>query len=141
MSIESIIKFIEATILSIVAIFAPIQHLISAVAFMITADLVTGVLAARKRGEKITSSGLRRTVVKFFIYELAIMFAFISEHYISNVLPIVKMASAMISTVELKSVYENLNCISGNELLTILIGKLVTPSAIPSSKAPVDDPK
>ena len=55
------IKIIEAFLLSIAAIFAPIQGLLGATAFMVISDLVTGVMAAKKRGEKITSSGLRRT--------------------------------------------------------------------------------
>ena len=122
------IKIIEAFLLSIAAIFAPIQGLLGATAFMVISDLVTGVMAAKKRGEKITSSGLRRTVSKLFIYELAIMFAFIAEHFMSSILPFVKMASAMVSVVELKSIYENLNVIGGCDLLKTLIDKLGSPN-------------
>lgn len=119
-----VLKWLEGFIVSIFSIFAPIQSILATSAVMIMSDLITGVMAAKKRGEPITSAGLRRTISKLFTYELAIMFAFLAEHYISNVLPFVKMASAMVSLVELKSIYENLNSLSSDNLLKGLINKI-----------------
>lgn len=107
-----------------IAIFAPIHKLLFATGVMIFGDLFTGILAAKKRGAPITSAGLRRTLTKIVVYEAAICFAFIAEVYISDLLPFVKMASAMIAIVELKSIYENLNAYSGLDLLKGLINKL-----------------
>lgn len=121
---DKFFKPLEALAIALLAIFAPIHHLLLSTGVMIFADLVTGVYAAYKRGEPITSSGLRRTVTKMFVYELSIVLAFIAEHYISDILPFVKMASAMIAVTELKSIYENLNSISGINLLKGLIDKL-----------------
>lgn len=118
------LKWIEAVVLMLVAIFAPIQSLLITTGVMIFVDLVTGVWAAKKRGEIITSAGLRRTITKMLVYEATIMLAFLAEHYMSDILPFVKMASAMVSVVELKSIYENLNSISGLDLLKSLIDKL-----------------
>ena len=118
------IKFLEALVVSIVAIFAPIQSLLITTAVMIAADLITGIIAARKRGEAITSSGLRRTISKLFVYEFAILMAYLAEHYMSNALPFVKMASSMVSLVELKSIYENLSTIGDQDLLKSLISQL-----------------
>lgn len=117
-------KYIEALLISLVAIFAPIQHLLLTTGAMIFIDLFSGIMAARKRNEPITSAGLRRTLTKLFVYEAALMLAFLTEHYMSDILPFVKMASALISVVELKSIYENLNEISGSDLLKSLIDKL-----------------
>lgn len=106
------------------AIFAPIQSLLMTTGIMIFIDFITGVLAAKKRGEPITSAGFRRSLTKIFVYEAALMLAFLAETYMSDILPFVKMAAAMISIVELKSIYENLNGISGEDLLKGLIDKL-----------------
>lgn len=110
--------------MSLAAIFAPIQSLIVTTAVMIVIDLVTGIWAAIKRKEPITSAGLRRTVSKILVYEVAIMLAYLAEHYMSDAIPFVKMASAMVSVVELKSIYENLDGISGGDLLKSLVDKL-----------------
>lgn len=118
------IKWFEGLLLSVFAIFAPIQSLLLTTGVMILGDLISGIWAAKKRNEPITSAGLRRTISKLFIYELAIMFAFLAEKYMSDVLPFVKLVSGMISIVELKSIYENLNAISGTELLKGIIDKL-----------------
>lgn len=117
-------KWIKAGLISLVALFAPIHSLLITTGVMILVDLITGIMAARKRAEPITSSGFRRTLVKLFVYELALMLAFLAEHYMSDILPFVKMASGMISLVELTSIYENLNDISGMNLLKGLINKL-----------------
>ena len=118
------LKWIEAAALSILAIFAPIQSVLLTTGVMIFADLITGLMAAYKRSEPITSSGFRRTLVKMFVYEAALMLAFLAEHYLSDILPFVKLASGMIALVELKSIYENLNSFSGSDLLKSLIDKL-----------------
>ena len=118
------LKWLEALFVSVFAIFAPIEHLLLSTGAMIMIDLVTGIMAAKKQGIPITSSGIRRTLTKMFVYESALCLAYLAEHYMSNVLPFVKMASAMITLVELTSVYENLNTISGTDLLKGLISKL-----------------
>lgn len=117
-------KWINASIISIFAIFAPIKATLTTTAVLILVDLIAGLLAAKKRGEKLTSAGLRRTISKVFVYELALCLGFITETYLSDVLPFVKLISAVISLVELKSIYENLNEISGQDLLGAVISKI-----------------
>lgn len=119
-----LLKYAEALGLSLLAIFAPIQSLLLTTGVMILADLITGIMAARKRKEPISSSGFRRTLVKIFVYESALMIAYLAEHYMSDALPFVKVASSMISLVEIKSIYENLNIISGSNLLKALLDSL-----------------
>lgn len=123
------LKLIETGALMILAVFAPIQSLIITTVVLIVVDLVTGIYAAVKRSEAITSAGLRRTISKLFIYEVALMCAYLAEHYMQLDLPIVKMASTMVSLVELKSIMENLNSISGVDLLKSLIEKLGSSNA------------
>lgn len=118
-------KYLEALLISTLAIFAPIEHILASVLALCFSDLITGVLAARKRGEKITSAELRRTVSKLVIYELALCLAFIAEKYLlDGFLPIVKLISSMIGVVELKSIFENLDTINGTPLLQGIIDRL-----------------
>jgi phage-related holin len=121
---EQIIKFLRPLAVSVAAIFAPIQGLLLATGSLVFIDLITGVIAAHKRGSPITSAGLRRSVTKICVYQIAIMTAFLAEKYMSDVLPFVKMAAGVITLTELTSVLENLNSISGENLLKALIDKL-----------------
>lgn len=112
-------------LLSIFAVFAPIKALIFSVGFLIFVDCVTGVWAAKTRGEKISSAALRRTVSKMVIYQMAILSGFLVEHYmISELFPISKLVAGAIGMVEFKSVLENSTVITGQDLFKSLIQKL-----------------
>ena len=117
-------KHLEALGLAIVAIFAPIKAMLIGTGALIFADLVLGIWAAIKRKEPITSSGFRRTITKIFVYEIAIMLGYISEHYVSDMVPIVKLIGSVVALVEVKSILENLDDISGKPLLKTVIDKL-----------------
>lgn len=117
--------YLTGLVISATAIFAPAKALILITGLLIFSDLITGILAARKRGEKIKSAGLRRTVTKLFVYETAILLGFLVETYmLEGFLPISKIASGLISLVEMKSIFENLDVINGNPVFKALIEKL-----------------
>ena len=65
-------KFVLSVLAGVAAIFAPIQALLLWTAIFVLCDLVTGVIAAKKRGELLTSSKLRKTVDKLVWYSLSI---------------------------------------------------------------------
>lgn len=111
----------KAFLLSILAVFAPLKALMGAVAFLIMADTVTGIIAAYKRGEEIRSSGLGRAIVKLFVYQVVIITGFLMEQYIVPDLgiPIVKLLAGVIGVVEFKSVLENVESITGLNLMKI----------------------
>jgi hypothetical protein len=120
---------ITAILMACVAVLAPAKPLVLASTFLVLVDLITGIVAARKRGEAITSQGLRRTLSKLAVYEVALLLAFIAEKYlIIDLLPIAKIVSSFIAVTELKSVYENLNEIGGGDILKALISKLNGPN-------------
>jgi phage-related holin len=111
--------------LAILAVFAPIKAAIITVLVLVVFDLITGVWAAQKRNEPIMSSGFRRTIVKLFLYEIALAMGFLAETYLLDAaLPISKIVSAFIGLTELKSVMENMNEIGGGNLFASLIAKL-----------------
>jgi len=117
--------YLVGLLLSVLAIFAPIKALLLVTGVLIFSDLISGILSAKKKGEKITSAGLRRTVTKVTVYNAAIMLGFLCEKYmIDGFLPISKIAAGLISVVELKSVLENLDTINGNPVFKQLIEKL-----------------
>lgn len=111
--------------LGVFAVLAPVKPTLIAVGVLIVADLISGLIAAAKKKEPITSAGLRRTVTKMFVYQMAVVTGFIAETYlIGDLVPVTKIVSGMIGVVELKSVFENLNIISGQNLLKQIIEKL-----------------
>lgn len=118
-------KFLEATLLSIIAVLAPIESIMLTTGVMIFIDLILGIIAAKKLGKLITSAALRRTVSKMLVYQLTLISAFICEKYLlDGILPIVKLVAAVIGAVELKSVFENADIINGGSVFKDLIKQL-----------------
>lgn len=116
---------VQAALISLVAVLAPIKTVLITTGVLVTADLIIGLIAARRRGDKIVSSGLRRTVTKTLVYQIAIILGFLTETYLmAGVLPVAKLIAGMIGTVELKSILENLDDINGSPLFTSIISKL-----------------
>ena len=117
--------YITGLLVSTVAVFAPIQAVLIVTGILIFADLITGVMAARKKGQPITSAGLRRTVTKIAIYNTAIVVGFLAETYmLDGFIPISKIASGLIAVVEMSSLYENLNVLNGSNIFNALIERL-----------------
>ncbi len=122
-------KWFEALALSILAIFAPVKAVLLTTLILVLFDTLTGVLAAYKRGEPITSSGFKRTVGKILLYECALCMAFLAQQYLTgDSTPVFKLVSAMIGLVETKSILENLDSINGTSLFKILVDKITQKS-------------
>ena len=118
-------KFLQATLISICAVLAPIKAVLLVTGFLIFADLISGILAAKKRGEPISSAGLRRTISKVLVYNLAVISGFLVETYmVSGLLPVSKLISGVIALVELKSILENLNTINGTDIFKTVLDSL-----------------
>ena len=119
-------KHLEAIAVVLIAIFAPIKAALIVALSLIVVDLITGVLAARKRGEPITSSGIKRTVGKVLLYELAIALAFLCQQYLTgDIFPASKLVTALVGMTELKSILENLDCLLGTSMFQTILSKIV----------------
>lgn len=117
--------YLHPVILSALAVFAPIQGIIITAGVIIAVDLITGILAAKKRGEKISSAGLRRSLSKMLIYQTAILTGFLMETYLlHDIFPITKLVGGAIGAVESLSVFENLNQLSGNNIFKKVVDLL-----------------
>jgi hypothetical protein len=116
---------LEKLLLASLAALAPIQAIIISVGILILADMVTGILAARKRGEKISSAAMRRTVSKMFVYQMVVISGFLLEKYIlGSIVPVSKIVAGVIGMVEFKSMLENVNKITGIDILSDLMKKI-----------------
>jgi len=109
-----------ATGVAALSLLAPIHVLMISVGFLIAADLVTGVAAAIKRGDKITSKALSRTIYKCLGYQLAVISGFALEFLVPGGLPIAKLIAAAVGLVEGKSLLENVKAITGVDLTSVL---------------------
>lgn len=103
----------------------PVYPIMAVAGFLIFADLATGMLAARKNKEPISSAAMRRTVSKILVYQLVIMSGFLVEMYmLGGMLPISKIAASIIGLTELLSILENAEKAYGapifKKLLTLL---------------------
>jgi hypothetical protein len=117
--------YVSGLLISTLAVFAPIKAVLLVTGVLIFADLITGILVARKKGQPITSAGLRRTVTKIAIYNTAIMVGFLAETYmLEGFIPVSKIASGLIGVVEMASLYENLNVLHGSNIFKSLIQRL-----------------
>ena len=123
-------KFLNYLVVSLISVLAPIKAVLLVTGYLIMADLVSGILAAKKRGDSITSSGIRRTVVKFLVYNLAILTAFLIETYlVANVFPMAKIVSSIIGVTEGVSIFENLNTINGSNIFKKVLDVLGSKNA------------
>lgn len=122
---ESVTSFGLKVMILVFVILAPIQAVMLTIGFLIFVDLVSGIWAALKRREKITSAALRRTISKMFIYQFAIISGFlIEQNILQGAFPITKIVAGFMGIVELKSILENGNSILGQNIFKILIQKL-----------------
>lgn len=127
---------LKYVLIPLLAVFAPIVPVLITAIVMILIDLISGVIAAYKRGEVIESSALRRTITKIFVYNSAIISAFLVEKFMINEsLPIVKLVAGIIGVTELTSVLENLNSIYGMNLFKKILYLLGSPN---DKKSPND---
>jgi phage-related holin len=96
------------------------------VGFFVASDFVTGVFASIKRGEMFTSNKAFRSIPKFIVYGICVLIARFMEVYFISDFPAVKFISAFIAYIELKSINENIESITGHSIFSEFI-KLINP--------------
>lgn len=121
---------IKILALSFLAVFTPVHTMLLAALGLIVVDLITGLIASYKRGDKITSAVFSRTLIKTLVYETAIVTAFLAEKYLTgDTVKATNIVTTFIGMGEALSVMENLNEISGGSLLKSLIARLGSANA------------
>lgn len=119
-------KHIAALLIAITAILTPAVPIIIFTGVLIFSDTATGIWAAVKRGEKITSRALGRTATKIVLYSAVILLTFGFEVFFPALqyVHMGQIASGYICLVELKSIYENVSDITGLDIWSHLVGKI-----------------
>jgi uncharacterized membrane protein len=105
----------------IFSFFVPIKGFLIFVIAVTFADMVTGIKAARKEKQKISSKGMYRTMEKIVTYFVGIMIFELAKITFSLPVPITYMVAFLIATVELYSISENIKRITG-----VNLGVLIT---------------
>lgn len=118
-------SYLSNLTISAMAALAPIKPVMITVGILIVSDLITGVWAARKRGEPITSAALGRTISKMVVYQTAVITGFLLQRYLlGDALPVVNVIGGVIGMVEFKSFIENANCIIEGDVFKEILKKL-----------------
>ena len=118
-------QFFSDLLVAALATLAPIKPVIITVGILIVSDLVTGVWAAKKRKEQISSAALGRTVSKMVVYQTAVITGFLLQKYLLNeAVPVVNIIGGVIGMVEFKSFIENANVIVDGDIMKEILKKL-----------------
>ena len=118
-------EWIIKGLIVMMSVLAPINPMLITCGVLILADMVTGMMAAKKRKEQIQSAEMRRSISKFVVYQIAIISAFALETYmLGGIIPVSKIVAGVIGMVEFKSILENVSTIAGQDILKLVMDKL-----------------
>lgn len=119
--------------LSLLAVFAPLQKMMFALLFLVSADFVTGIWAAYHAKQQLTSRRLARTIVKTFVYLTTVCVVHIANKYLLSAgdfsLPLDSLIISFIALTELKSIFENLHKVQKQPFLQFLIDRIASDSS------------
>ena len=122
---KSALTWLQPLALSIIAMFAPAKQLFIAATILIIADCLTGVWAAYKTGQPVTSAGIRRTANKLILYNLGIGCGFLVQKYLmADLIPVSNIVSSALGLAELKSIIENADKINGGSIMKTILARL-----------------
>jgi len=114
-------KAISSIILGWIGVnLMPVASFLAVGIVLVICDWITGLTAAKKRGDKITSRGLYRTVEKIVFYSMAIVLVLIVEKSMLGTDWLVYLVSSYIALVELYSNLENISVITGTNILEVV---------------------
>ena len=116
-------KWLVAAVMSSLTLIAPAANLMFVIGLLVVSDFVTGVLAARKREETINSKKMRNSVTKGIGYMVAILVAYMMQKVFIKDFEVMKIVAALIAFIELKSIDENLESLTGKSLFNQFLKK------------------
>jgi phage-related holin len=109
-----IITHFSTLLIAIIAILSPIKTLLLPIGFLIVVDFIFGIMRAYKLGEKRTSRKASNTISKMVLYGLCVLSVYVLDKYILETgMNVAKIAAAFISLVEIKSILESFETMTG----------------------------
>lgn len=122
---DALLRVLKALGALVITLLTPTQGAMLTVVALGLIDLITGIIASLKDGRPITSSGIKRTVLKLMVYEIAIVCSFVVERYLTGPdMPIMRYATTLIGLTEFKSILENLDMLAGGNMFRVLVDRL-----------------
>lgn len=106
-----------------ISYFSPAFPMMMAIGFFIVMDFITGIMAAQKRGEVISSKKMRPTITKGIGYMIAILVAHVFQQNFLKDIEVLKIVAGLISFIEVKSLDENFRDITGKSLFKQFLKK------------------
>ncbi len=105
----------------LLAVLLPSAEYVIIAAFFVFSDTITGVLASKKRGQKFSSHRLFDTVPKLISYGIAILVAAAIQWKFMPDFPCIKGITLFVVYIELKSIDENIQVITGESFFKKII--------------------
>ena len=116
----SLHKMINKILATLAIFFLPLYPVMLAVGVLITIDFITGLIAAKKQGNPITSKKMGATLTKMLVYQLLVIAAHLCELYLFNQIPFLKISLAFLAMTEFTSIAENFEKSTGKNLMSLI---------------------
>lgn len=102
--------------------FEPLWVLILWFLIFVACDAITGISAAIKERQIITSNKLQKTVIKLMMYSMTIVLVHALDTFMVTIVDmgLAKICAAIICGIELYSIFENCYRLTGNSVFKIL---------------------
>lgn len=117
------LKTFAGVMTTAVGFLLPIRDFLILIGCLVTADFITGIMAARTKREPIASAKLSRTVSKLIAYGIAILVARGVRVVFVPHIEVAYFVAAFVAITEVQSVYENIGTITGTDIWTALKDK------------------
>ncbi len=117
-----IITHFNSLLIAIIALLTPIKPLLLTVGFLIAVDFIFGIMRAYKLKEKITSRKASNTISKMVLYTLCVLSVFFLDKFVlETTLNLAKIVAGFISLVEIKSILETFEIMTGIKIWDRLV--------------------
>ncbi len=108
----------------LIAFFTPITPLLIGVGLFTIFDTFTGIWASVKRGNRIHSRAMARTITKMILYSTAIILAHLLEDIFMPWLAVTSITAGYIALVEFRSNMENIGFITKIDIWNYIKDKI-----------------
>jgi phage-related holin len=105
---------LSSLLIAVMAVINPLKSMLLTIGFLIVVDFIFGIMRAYKLGEKRTSRKASNTISKMVLYGLCILSVYFLDKYILETgMNVAKIAAGFISLVEIKSILESFEIMTG----------------------------
>jgi phage-related holin len=109
-NLASIVAFVAAYL-------APVVPALITCALLVAVDTITGIIAAKSKGESIQSRMLYRIAPKLLVYNLLIITGYaVQQNMGIKWIPFTDISTGVIALIEFKSILENVSKLIGKDV-------------------------